>query len=381
MGSSITYVVKGTLSGSATGSLSNTATVTAPAGVTDPNTANNTVTDTDAILPIINFPSGFTGSSGKFLFNGASAKLVGANLQLTDGGATEAASIYYGTKVNVTRFNTSFNMQITSGTATTADGMTFILQGAGTTNVGAAGGGLGSSGIGKSVAVKFDLFSNDGEGPDSTGLYLKGASPTATNSINLTGTGIDLHSGHVFNVGMTYDGTTLQVTITDTVTAAQATQSYTVNIPAVVGANTAYVGFTGATGGLTAVQKILNWTYAVTSATAPASQVASAAVSSGPLVPPSAAPVSATAMSATQARSLVAGMYEDILGHAPDAASWNRLAGQLQSGASVPSIAQSLLTSPEHYGQVVDSFYTTYLKQTADAPGRNALVQAARARP
>ena len=60
---------------------------------------------------------------------------------------------------------------------------------------------------------------------------------------------------------MTYDGTTLKVTITDTVTQATASQSYAVNIPSLVGGNTAYVGFTGGTGGLTAVQKILNWTY------------------------------------------------------------------------------------------------------------------------
>ena len=60
---------------------------------------------------------------------------------------------------------------------------------------------------------------------------------------------------------MTYDGTTLNVTITDTVTQATASQSYAVNIPSLVGGNTAYVGFTGGTGDLTAVQKILNWTY------------------------------------------------------------------------------------------------------------------------
>ncbi|HEY8739612.1 MAG TPA: DUF11 domain-containing protein, partial [Candidatus Dormibacteraeota bacterium] len=46
-----TYTVQGTVGQSATGSLSNTATVTAPAGVTDPNLANNTSTDTDSLTP------------------------------------------------------------------------------------------------------------------------------------------------------------------------------------------------------------------------------------------------------------------------------------------------------------------------------------------
>jgi hypothetical protein len=60
-----------------------------------------------------------------------------------------------------------------------------------------------------------------------------------------------------------YDGTTLTLTITDLVTTATYTTSTVINIPATVGGNTAYVGFTGGTGGYTATQKILTWTYVV----------------------------------------------------------------------------------------------------------------------
>ena len=60
---------------------------------------------------------------------------------------------------------------------------------------------------------------------------------------------------------ITYDGTTLTLTLTDTLTGASFTASQAINIPATVGGNTAYVGFTAGTGGLTAVQEILNWTY------------------------------------------------------------------------------------------------------------------------
>jgi uncharacterized repeat protein (TIGR01451 family) len=48
-GSKITYKATGTISPSATQSISNTATVAAPTGVTDPNTANNSATDTDTL--------------------------------------------------------------------------------------------------------------------------------------------------------------------------------------------------------------------------------------------------------------------------------------------------------------------------------------------
>jgi uncharacterized repeat protein (TIGR01451 family) len=48
-GSKITYKATGTISASATGSIADTATVSPPSGVTDPNLANNSATDTDTL--------------------------------------------------------------------------------------------------------------------------------------------------------------------------------------------------------------------------------------------------------------------------------------------------------------------------------------------
>ena len=115
--------------------------------------------------------------------------------------------------------------------------------------------------IGQSVAIKFDLYSNANEGSDSTGLYVDGAVPTSAGSINLTPSGLNLHSGNPILAQLTYDGTTLTVTLTDTVTNATATQSYAVNIPSLVGGPAAYVGFTGGTGAVSSTQDILNWTF------------------------------------------------------------------------------------------------------------------------
>jgi uncharacterized repeat protein (TIGR01451 family) len=50
-GSSVTYTVNATIKSSATGSLTNTATVAAGAGVTDPTPGNNSATDTDTLTP------------------------------------------------------------------------------------------------------------------------------------------------------------------------------------------------------------------------------------------------------------------------------------------------------------------------------------------
>jgi len=60
---------------------------------------------------------------------------------------------------------------------------------------------------------------------------------------------------------MTYDGTTLAMTITDPTAQKSFSATWPLNIPAAVGAPTAYVGFTGGTGGSTATQEIITWNY------------------------------------------------------------------------------------------------------------------------
>jgi Legume lectin domain/Chitobiase/beta-hexosaminidase C-terminal domain len=229
-------------------------------GFTHSNTATSVITIQSG-SPTINFGSGF--SAGSMSFNGRTS-LNGTRLRLTDGGQAEASSAWFSTPVNVQSFTNDFNFQLTNPNA---DGMAFVIQNAGTTALGSAGGGLGyassvcnsTSGILTSVAVKFDLFQNCQEGNNSTGLYTNGASPTVP--ATTLGGGVNLHSGDTFHVHMTYDGTTLTMTITDTVTNATFTTSWTVNIPAAVGGNTALVGFTAGTGGQTATQEIITWTY------------------------------------------------------------------------------------------------------------------------
>ncbi len=209
----------------------------------------------------ISFGSGFT--AGSMVLNG-SAAITGGSLTVTPNTTFVAGSAWYPTAVNIQNFTTDFTLQNSSGT--TADGLTFTIQGNNTTALGNAGGSLGYKGIAKSVAVKFDLYSNNGEGPSSTGLFTNGVDPVLPSN-DMSGS-IDLHSGHVFRVHMNYDGTNLGMTITDATTAASFTQSWPINIPNTVGGNTAFVGFTGGTGGYTALQQILTWTLTSGGATA-----------------------------------------------------------------------------------------------------------------
>ena len=202
-----------------------------------------------------------------------SATFPGSVAQLTDGGLMEAGSIFTNSTVDVTQFSTTFTFALTMGsTSPIADGITFTIHASpsGPGALGVNGSGLGYENIPNSVAIKFKLYNGSGEGINSTGIFTDGRIPTVRQpglgaefpdeSISLDGTGIDLHSHDPMQVTLSYDGSTLTESIQDTVTGATFTQPYSVNIPSIIGSNTAYVGFTGATGGLAAVQDIQTWT-------------------------------------------------------------------------------------------------------------------------
>jgi hypothetical protein len=70
-------------------------------------------------------------------------------------------------------------------------------------------------------------------------------------------------------ISLTYNGTILSMSITDLVTGAEYSTSWPINIPSIVGGNTAYVGFTGGSGTGSSSQKILTWNYTVGSSSLP----------------------------------------------------------------------------------------------------------------
>lgn len=251
-------------------SITSTTTITAIASSPGMNDSP-AVTATFTINPnaaTINFGMGFS-MPGCMQFNG-STDLDDSRLQLTNGEQDEAGSAFCTTPINITNFITDFTFQLSDAQA---DGITFTIQNssAGASALGPAGGGLGygpdntggAPGISNSVAVKYDLYNNEGEGDDSTGLYTNGASPTVP-ATDMTSSGVILNSGDTMSVHITYDGTTLAMTITDSTVNATFSTSWPINIPQTIGGNTAFVGFTGGTGGETASQKIETWTFAST---------------------------------------------------------------------------------------------------------------------
>jgi hypothetical protein len=215
---------------------------------------------------------------------GTQTPLPPSILELTDGGFGETGGAFLNNRVGIDNFTSSFTFHLTPGSSPMADGMAFVIQGVGPTALNSSGGGgglgFGSDHVGGPIgttpglAIKFDLFNNSGEGTNSTGIFTDGRSPTLRQpglgagfpdtSIDLTSSGINLSSGDPFAVTLSYDGTTLTETIKDTVTNATFTTSYQVNIAGLLGSDVGYVGFTGATGGLSTVADVLNWTFQTT---------------------------------------------------------------------------------------------------------------------
>ncbi len=208
----------------------------------------------------------FTGLTSVSLNGGAS--LDGGVLRLTDGNSFEARSAFYPTRVPVYDFQTSFEFQIPNQES---DGLAFVLQSNGPNAIGSNGGGIGygvapgaSSGasIINSLAVIFDTHNNQGEGANSVRIETGGITSPA-GSVDLTSSGIDLHSGDHFLAQIVHAETTgaLGLTINDLDTGKSFTHTFTVDLFGALGDTSGYAGFTSATGATASTVSVLKWTY------------------------------------------------------------------------------------------------------------------------
>jgi hypothetical protein len=209
---------------------------------------------------------GFGGSGTDWTLNhgsGADSPFITNNvLTLTNNGLDDHNSAFFNTQQSITTFSASFTYQ--AGGNLGADGVAFVLQNspAGPSAVGTAngGGGLGYNVISPSAAVELDIFPY---GPPGTGYYTEGNTGSTGGPPYVSTTPVDLTSGHPIGVTLVYDGTTLSEKLLDTVNGNMFTKSYAANVPSDAGGATAFVGFTGATGGATSIQAISDFEFIV----------------------------------------------------------------------------------------------------------------------
>ena len=197
-------------------------------------------------------------ANGSMTFAGSSARLTNGRFQ--------TGSLFSNNKVCIKSFTTTFPFVMSPlPPYTPGDGFTFTMQGDFPTALGGNGGELGYYGILNSLAVRFDYnFNNYGEGLDATGLFTTGSTlgSFAFKDVDLSLTPIDLRNTNPKSATLSYDGTALTASITDLTSHISVSHTYTpIDIPSLVGGNTAFVGFTGGTYLNAADQDIESWTF------------------------------------------------------------------------------------------------------------------------
>jgi hypothetical protein len=201
-------------------------------------------------------PNGNTGGVPSVSGSGTAADV----LTITTAANSISSSYWNNTPQNITNFVESFTYQEASGAP--ADGVVFAWQNQGTGAIGGGGGQLGFTGITQAAGLAINIYGGNPVGSGynrtvSAGNPAAQSAPPAPNNVNVA-------SGHPINVTLSYkesDGA-LTETMTDTVAATTYTRVWRgISIQGQVGAPTAFVGITGATGGLNANQTITNFRF------------------------------------------------------------------------------------------------------------------------
>ncbi len=239
-----------------TGSQSNVLTIAnAQAGDVGPyqvfasNPLGGPVASSPTTVLWVTVPNFNTNGAG-WTLNGA-ATVVDNVLTLTDGGG-QARSCFFGYPQYVGAFVATFTYQDIGGGG--ADGFAFVLQNdpLGSTALGGGGGALALSGITPSAALTFNIYGTAGYSFGTNGN---------TGSPYQSSAPIDISLGNPIDVTVHYQGGVASLTLTDAVAAVSFQTNLLVNLPAIVGADTAYVGLTGASGGIASHQTVSNFRF------------------------------------------------------------------------------------------------------------------------
>lgn len=204
---------------------------------------------------------GFNGSGLGWSQQGtASGTLYQGNnvLELTFDLGNEANSSFFNFPVYVGAFEASFLYQVVNPNSNPADGVCFVVQNdpRGASALGGGGGSLGVSGITPSAELEFNIYNGNGAGGVGIALATNGAIGNVTFP-----SPIQISSGDVIAVKLQSINGNVSLMLQDTNSGGTFTAGAVLNIPAVVGSNTAFVGFTGADGGAEATQTITDFNF------------------------------------------------------------------------------------------------------------------------
>jgi len=231
----------------------------------------------------------FTNTTGLVL-NG-NATQTGVALHVTSPLTTQKGSFWYSTPVNVAAgFDTTFTFRIAVPTGNAgADGMAFVIQNdpRGTAALADSGSDIGcyaeptsaaGTAIANSIAIEIDTYQigapwND---PDANhiSIHTNGTGDilgSETYSLGLYSPAANMSDGALHTLRVLYQPGTLDVFLDSTTPSLSVSYSFatggtwtaggTVGGLNLIGGNSAYVGFTAATGGAWEAHNVLSWSF------------------------------------------------------------------------------------------------------------------------
>ncbi len=204
-------------------------------------------------LSVTDHPS-FAQNGLGWSLNGGATFTSGA-LDLTENMGGQARSSFFQEPLYIGNFSASFIYQNVTGGG--ADGFSLCVQNdpRGASALGGAGGALGLSDISPSAALTFNIYNISGVSFGVNGGNGNPYTPVAP---------IDFSMTDQIYVSIVYINGVASLTLVDSNTIPVRTFSAALpvgSLAQIVGADTAYVGVTGATGGASAQQRISNFTF------------------------------------------------------------------------------------------------------------------------
>lgn len=183
------------------------------------------------------------------------ATVTGEILSITEAVNSQARTAFFRTPLAISNFLAEFTYQnLSSGGG---DGVGFVLQNApeGSAALGFGGGGFGYYGIAPSAAVLFNTY-NGGPGGRGIAVMTNGTTPQFAGTTFSNTAPVSLASGNPIIISLRYVAGNLMIKMYDTITTSLFVTNVAINLPAAVGGTNAYIGFSGATGGVNSEQRI-----------------------------------------------------------------------------------------------------------------------------
>lgn len=248
-----------------TGLDSNRLTLSTPCGPTTvqvgfSNILNGGIMVNSSIVQLIGDPNpldlSFNTNGTGWQTNGSVPTMTNNVLVLTDGNGGEATSAFYTNAQYVGAGWTASYIYNSHGGG--ADGTVFMLQTTNPAVVGGGGGQLGYVGIpGNTLAFQINLYNGNNQ---TIGIAIvtngtSGVYQATSTNVNVAGTN-DIQVNLNWNTGV------LAVDMTDLTTSLSYKTNLTIGpLVSLLGGNLAYVGFSGADGGVSSIQTVRNFQF------------------------------------------------------------------------------------------------------------------------